>query len=512
MITLIRAPTLGNKNNWMQSSLPPLGLAYLAASLKQAGFNPRVIDAVGEGIEQFCLFEKVPETMRHGLSNQEIISRIPLDEKIIGVSCMFSQDWTLCRDLITDIKKQFPNTYIVAGGEHITSMYEYSLSDCPSLDCCVLGEGEETIVELVEAKRGSKVLENIQGITYRVSEGIRVNPRRARIKGISEIPWPEWGLFPLKAYFDAGMQFGVGSGISMPVLASRGCPYLCTFCSSPQMWGTRWEPRLPEELLDEIEFYMDQYNAVNFDFFDLTAIIKKDWIVAFSKLIFQRGLKINYELPVGTRSEALDDESLGLLYESGCNHIGYAPESWSDETLKLIKKKIKKERMFKSINSALEKKMVVKASFVVGFPHESVRHLLANVPILIRLAFIGTHGVAINLFSPYPGSELFESLKKEGKLIVSDNYFHSLVSSCGLGASLSYSDHFSNKKLGIYSLSLLALFYSLSFLFRPNRFTSMLLSLINNKPTNRFEKALGKLKMKRLLFRKTLSPSLHVNT
>ena len=103
MITLIRTPTLGNKNNWMQSSLPPLGLAYLAASLKQAGFNPRVIDAVGEGIEQFSLFEKVPETMRHGLSNQEIISRIQLEEEIIGVSCMFSQDWTLCRDLITDM-------------------------------------------------------------------------------------------------------------------------------------------------------------------------------------------------------------------------------------------------------------------------------------------------------------------------------------------------------------------------------------------------------------------------
>ena len=82
MITLIRTPTLGNKNNWMQSSLPPLGLAYLAASLKQAGFNPRVIDAVGEGIEQFSLFEKVPETMRHGLSNQEIISRIPWRKRL----------------------------------------------------------------------------------------------------------------------------------------------------------------------------------------------------------------------------------------------------------------------------------------------------------------------------------------------------------------------------------------------------------------------------------------------
>ena len=505
MITLIRAPTLGNKNNWMQSSLPPLGLAYLASSLKHAGFTPKVIDAVGEGIEQFSLFAKIPETMRHGLSNQEIISRIPLEEEIIGVSCMFSQDWTLCRDLITDIKKQFPNTYIVAGGEHVTSMCEYSLRDCDALDCCVLGEGEDTIVELVEAKKSNKVLGNIPGLAYRVADEIRVNPQRTRITGVSKIPWPEWELFPLNAYFNADMHFGVKSEITIPVLASRGCPYLCTFCSSPQMWGTRWEARLPEELLDEIEFYMDRYNATNFDFFDLTAIIRNDWIVTFCKLIIQRGLKINYELPLGTRSEALDDEALGLMYESGCNHIGYAPESWSDETLKLIKKKIKKEKMSESISSALKKKLVVKVSFVIGFPHESIRHLWENVPALARLAFLGVHGVAIIPFTPYPGSELFESLKGKEKLMINDNYFHNLLRYCGLSAPLSYSDRISNKELAVFSFGFLALFYSLSFLFRPNRFASMLLSLINNKPTNRFEKALGKLKMKRLLFRKTLS-------
>jgi radical SAM superfamily enzyme YgiQ (UPF0313 family) len=208
-------------------------------------------------------------------------------------------------DLTAIIRKD----WIVAGGEHVTGMGEYSLRDCDALDCWVLGEGEDTIVELVEAKKSNKVLGNIPGLAYRVADEIRVNSRRTRIRGVSKIPWPEWELFPLNAYFNADMHFGVESEVTIPVLASRGCPYLCTFCSSPQMWGTRWEARLPEELLDEIEFYMDRYNATNFDFFDLTAIIRKDWIVAFCKLIIQRGLKINYELSVGTRSEALDDDN-----------------------------------------------------------------------------------------------------------------------------------------------------------------------------------------------------------
>ena len=165
--------------------------------------------------------------------------------------------------------------------------------------------------------------------------------------------------------------------------------------------------------------------------------------------------------------------------------------------------------MSQSINSALKNKLVVKVSFVIGFPHEDVRHLWANVPILTRLAFLGVHSVAIIPFTPYPGSELFESLKEKGKLIINDNYFHNLVKFCGFGEPLSFSDQISNKKLAIFNFGLMGLFYSLSFLFRPSHFVSMLLSLVRNKPTNRFEKALGKLKMKKLLFRKTLSSTSH---
>ena len=141
--------------------------------------------------------------------------------------------------------------------------------------------------------------------------------------------------------------------------------------------------------------------------------------------------------------------------------------------IKFDNEKINKEKMFKSISTALEKKMMVKVSFVIGFPHESARHLWANVPILSRLAFLGTHSVAIIPFSPYPGSELFESLKGKEKLMINDNYFHNLLRYCGLSAPLSYSDRISNKELAVFSFGFLALFYSLSFLFRPNRFANV---------------------------------------
>lgn len=489
MITLIRPPSFIRSDSFMQNSLPPIGLAYIAASLKSSRYSPQVIDAIGEKIEQLIITEKFPNIMRQGLSNEDVINRIAPDVKIIGVSCMFSQDWTLCRDLINDIKIKFPDSYIISGGEHITCMYEYSFQDCSSLDCCVLGEGDETIVDLVEAIRSNKGLEDIPGIAYRTEGRIRVNPRRDRVRGLSELPWPEWSLFPMKAYADGGHQFGVGGEISMPVLASRGCPFQCTFCSSPQMWGTRWEARFPEELIDEIVFYMDHYNATNFDFFDLTAIIRKDWIVKFSKLIIDRNISITYHLPLGTRSEALDEEALRFLYESGCREIGYAPESWSNETIKLIKKKIKKDRMYESIKSALKNNMSVKATFIIGFPHERTNHLLENISIILKLAFVGVHSLAVLTFTPYPGSDIFKNFVEQGKLKINDNYFMDLVNYCRLGKSISYSDKISNKMLSYWNLFLVALFYIPSLLIRPKRLASLVLSIWRNSPTNRFEKA-----------------------
>ena len=94
----------------------------------------------------------------------------------------------------------------------------------------------------------------------------------------------------------------------MPVMASRGCPYQCTFCSNPAMWTTRWIPRDPDLLLDEMQFYQKNYGAENFDFYDLTAIVKKSWIIDFCNKIEEREMKFTWQLPSGTRTEAIDGE------------------------------------------------------------------------------------------------------------------------------------------------------------------------------------------------------------
>src|SRR5262249_18634088 len=159
---------------------------------------------------------------------------------------------------------------------------------------------------------------------------VHKNPRRDRIRGLDEIPWPAWQLFDVKAYDDNKLVTGIHYGLTVPILATRGCPYQCTYCSSPNMWTTRWYARDAKDVASEIEHYHRVYGAKNFPFQDLTAILKREWVVEFTKEILAKKLDITWQLPAGTRSEIVDDEVAQLLKASGCRSVNFAPESGSE--------------------------------------------------------------------------------------------------------------------------------------------------------------------------------------
>ena len=177
---------------------------------------------------------------------------------------------------------------LVCGGEHTSSCPEFCLEDCPEIDICVVGEGEETSVELLRAVEQKKSFSEVSGIVYRSENGIKKNPNRARISKLDDIKWPAWEMFPLENYLSNGLGYGIKPGRSMPILISRGCPYQCTFCSSPQMWTTKWQARDVECVLNEMQHYINKYKATNFDLYDLTASVRKDWIVNFSQKVIKK--------------------------------------------------------------------------------------------------------------------------------------------------------------------------------------------------------------------------------
>jgi radical SAM superfamily enzyme YgiQ (UPF0313 family) len=488
-VNLVRPSIMFPRNNITTFLVPSLGVAYVAGSIRDAGFEIKVIDAVGESLTTRYPIDN--DCFLYGLSTKDTIDLIDHDVDIIGIHAGFSFEWPYCRTLIKGIRERYPEAVLVAGGEHISAMPD-SLSET-DIDIGVLGEGEETILEIIQAYDTKDDLGHISGIAYKSGDGsVKVNPRRDRIKKIDDIPWPAWDLMPINNYLDSGQTWGVNRGRSMPVMASRGCPYQCTFCSSPQMWTTRWTARKPDLLLDEFEYYQSKYNATNFDFYDLTAIVKKSWIIEFCELIEKRGLSFTWQLPSGTRSEAIDREVANYLYKSGCRNLCFAPESGSKATLKRIKKKIDPEKMLNAIKGCNAEKINVKCNTMIGYPGETIREVLQTYRYIFRMALAGVYDVTVWVFSPYPGSELFDDLVKDGKVDVKDkNYFNSLRSYADPGQVVSYSENMSDNLIKKLRLVGLTLFYVVQWTVRPIRPAKIIWNLLKGKQESKSEQAIG---------------------
>jgi radical SAM superfamily enzyme YgiQ (UPF0313 family) len=283
----------------------------------------------------------------------------------------------------------------------------------------------------------------------------------------------------------------------MPILATRGCPYRCTFFSSPAMWTTRYYVRDVSHVVDEIASYVERYDATNVDFYDLTAIIKREWILAFCAELERRRLRITYQLPTGTRSEALDEHVLRALRRTGCRNICYAPESGSPETLARIKKKIKLERMVDSIRAANRAGIVVKANLMIGLPDETRHELWQTVRFGTKLAWLGVEDVPLFPFVPYPGTELYESLRSTGTVPApSHEYFAGL--GYDLDASWSFSSHVSAREFAWVRTIGMATFLLIGYARRPWRLLRTVRALVTERSSTVVELRLVDLK-RRLL-------------
>lgn len=471
MITLVRFPFISSAGSINNEPSPPIGLAYISGSLKKAGFQVEGVDASGEALDDFRPIEGT-ELQYNGLNIEEIIEKINPATKIIGVSATFSHEWVYVKQGIHKLAEHFPNAVIIGGGEHFNAIPEYSLRDCPALNYICMGEGEETLVEFCDLVVKGQKPDSIKGISYLSGNDFVQTEPRKRIKDVDSIPWPNWEIFPLESYFERSKSYGASFGRNMPMMLSRGCPYQCTFCSNPQMWTTAYYLRSVDDVINEMIYYKEKYNITGFQFYDLTAIIKRDWIIEFCKAMIDRKIDLAWSLPTGTRSEALDDEALGWLTKAKLSYLCYAPESASEKTLKLIKKKISFDKMVKSIRSAIRLNLVLRTNFIIGFPHETRSDVLTTVRGALKMAFIGVDESPLFFFQPYPGMELFDYLVKNNRVKLNDSYFNSLATvSTGKFSppDFSFSEHVGKTELWFYRFATTIMVILISYLVRPKR-------------------------------------------
>jgi radical SAM superfamily enzyme YgiQ (UPF0313 family) len=225
------------------------------------------------------------------------------------------------------------------------------------------------------------------------------------------------------------------------------------------MWLPLWIPRDPISVADEIEYYVKKFGAGNFPFQDLTAIIKRDWIKAFCEEIIKRKLNITWQLPTGTRSEAIDNEIALLIKKSGMTSMAYAPESGSEETRKYIKKKMKTNQLFNSINATSRANLNVAVFLVIGFPHDLPVHLEENKNFVEKLAKHGVTDLSVGFYMALPGTQLFHSLYDSNKIKLDIKYFKHILDSLALFPSQKYCSAISRTNLFLWKLKFYIKFY-----------------------------------------------------
>jgi len=246
------------------------------------------------------------------------------------------------------------------------------------------------------------------------------------------------------------------------------------------MWTTRYIPRAPKDVVDEMEHYVRTYKVANFDFQDLTAIVKRRWAIEFCRELVARDLNITWQMPSGTRSEVFDAEVARLLYRSGCRALAFAPESGSPRLLEEIKKQVDIPALVAAARIALDAGFVVSCFFVIGFPGETRESMRQTMFLIRRLALIGIHDVAVTKFVPYPGSALFKQLQSAGQIQLDDEFFVSPMDFYTTRAP-SYAPAISSRRLYLTMLWMFTNFYVISFIRRPFRVMRVLWKAVTEK-------------------------------
>jgi anaerobic magnesium-protoporphyrin IX monomethyl ester cyclase len=439
----------------------------------------------------------VPHVIRLGLAPEAIVDRLTPDAGAVGISNMWSFSWPVVRELIHAIRARYPDRPIVCGGEHFNGLPELSMRQAP-IDYVICGEGEDAAVELFGAlDRESATGERfdrarIGSLVWRDGDRVVLNPGRARIAAVDDIAWPAWHLFDPRTYYAHGLMCGIDFGFSIPILATRGCPYSCTYCASPGMWGTRWIARDPVKVVDEIEHYVRTYGANNFPMQDLTAIIRKDWVMGFCTEIIRRGLDIRWQFPSGTRCEVIDDDVAPLLKRSGCHSLCYAPESGSEETRRLIKKRMKREALMNAVDAAAREKIGITSFTVIGFPHDTDATIRESLPFVRELAWRGVEDISSGFFYPIPNTELYRYLVDKGRVTTSDDTLLTPIrcQELLLSPDRNFCEHVPAWRLSLWRILILLNFYLVAIVRHPGRLVRHLRNLAAGREESKLESGL----------------------
>lgn len=370
----------------------PLGIAYLGAIAEAEGHEVTVIDCQAEKLTYEAFRERIRYT--------------PSD--VVGVTAT-TLLYKSAMALITIAKQVHPQALTMLGGSHGSFWDENALDEYPSLDIVVRREGERTFGEVLDKLQSKSSFNHVLGITFRNQEGKVIRtPDRPFIEDLDSLPFPAHNLLPLGALKRMGK-------VLFPLITSRGCVYWCDFCSTVRMFGRGYRMRSPKNVVDEMEMIHDKYGISQFTFYDDAFTVNRERVRKICEELHARKLKLIWDC--GTRVDMVDRELLKTMHDAGCIAVWLGVESGSEVILSAMNKGIKLNQTRLAYKTAHEVGLMTIANVVIGFPGETEQTAKATVNFVKEL---NPDDVGFYVATPYPGTPLYEQVKKNGWLRVTD--------------------------------------------------------------------------------------------
>jgi len=365
----------------------PLNLGYLASYIRQQKpkFEINILDCDALNLS----YEQIKEYIaKKGPDIVAITMPTPVYEHAVRIA-----------DLTKELDKKI---FVVVGGPHPTALPKETLLE-KSIDFAVIGEGEFTLLELLEElEKNKKNFNKIKGLAYKDENGnIFENERRELIKNLDLLPFPAKDMMPLDVYYSSALK-RITSGASTNMITSRGCPFNCNFCMAQTIWGRQTRFRSIKNVVDEIEENIKNYNVTDFIFHDDFFTVNRQRVLEFCDELKKRNLNINWVCQA--RCGAVDKEMLRAMKNAGCGKLSFGFESGDEDILKLMQKNNTLANARESARLCKKVGIKVTGYFILGYPGETKEAIEKTIQFSQELEL---DTVGFFIATPYPGTELF---------------------------------------------------------------------------------------------------------